>query len=147
MTPNLDTMGFPATFLSGVTLTSSILYLSLLHHNSNRVHQASLLRQQSVLLNSLVESPPPHSPEYNPETSHGRYPLDIIYTPDDPYGRFRGGGARYQVQRASLVERWKITWNREVEGAVRWVQGFETGRVREGVEARWRNWRDGQRRI
>lgn len=45
------------------------------------------------------------------------------------------------------MERWKDMWNRDVEGVVRWVQGVEVGRVREGVEARWREWRGGERRV
>ncbi|KAG7004667.1 hypothetical protein G7Y79_00024g056170 [Physcia stellaris] len=118
-------MGFPAAFLSGITLTSSILYLSLLHHNSNRIHQASLLRQQSHLLNSLLDTPPPHTPSYDPATSHGRYAPDAAYTPDDPYRRWRSGGQGYRVERVGLVERWKEMWNRDVEGAVRWVQGVD----------------------
>ena len=32
-----------------------------------------------------------------------------------------------------IVERWKDMWNRDVEGAVRWVQGVDLGRVGEGL--------------
>lgn len=45
-----------------------------------------------------------------------------------------------------MVERWKDMWNQEVEGAVRWVQGFELGRVRERLERRVGEWRTGGRR-
>lgn len=58
-----------------------------------------------------------------------------------------GEGNGYRVERIGLVEKWKDMWNRDVEGVVRWVYGFEVGRVREGVERRWRGWRDGERRI
>ena len=47
----------------------------------------------------------------------------------------------------SLVERWKEMWNRDVEGAVRWVQGVDLGRVGEGVGERLREWGGGERRV
>ena len=45
------------------------------------------------------------------------------------------------------METWKDGWNREVEGAVRWCQGFDWRGVREGVEGRARGWREGERRV
>jgi len=150
-------MGFPTAFLSSFTLTTSLLYLSLLHHQNARLHQAALLRQQSHLLNALVDSPPPHSPDYDPDTAHGRYPptdpsytsgaTDIAYAPDDPYGRYRRGGMGYRLQRGSVVERWKDMWNRDVEGVWRWVLGTDMREVREGLEKRVEDWREGERRV
>lgn len=46
-----------------------------------------------------------------------------------------------------MVERWKDMWNRDVEGAVRWVQGVDMRMVREGVEGRLRGWGGGERRV
>jgi altered-inheritance-of-mitochondria protein 5 len=149
-------MGFPTAFLSSFTLTTSILYLSLLHHQNARLHQAALLRQQSHLLNALVDSPPPHSPDYDPDTSHGRYPptdpsynsgTGVTDVPDDLYGRYRRGGMGYRLQRGSVVERWKDMWNRDVEGVWRWVLGTDMREVREGLEKRVEGWREGERRV
>jgi len=104
--------------LGGITLTSSLLYLSLAIHQRNRIHQAYLLQQQSLLLNSVVE------------------PL-----PEPPLP------PRYVLDKPSIVETVKDAWNEDIEGAVRWAQGVEWGRVREGMEARavgmWRRAREG----
>lgn len=45
------------------------------------------------------------------------------------------------------METWKDRWNGEVEGAVRWVQRFDWRRVREGLEGRAREWKEGERRV
>lgn len=54
---------------------------------------------------------------------------------------------RYVAARPSVVETVKDTWNEDVEGAVRWVQGVDWGRVRDGMEERltglWRRAREG----
>ena len=75
----------------GITLTTSVLYLSLSIHQRNRAYQSALLRQQSLLLTSLVE-PVPEPPE----------------------------PPRYIVDKPSIVEQFKDGWNSEIEGAVRW---------------------------
>jgi len=53
--------------LGGFTLTTTILYLSLSLHTRNRVYQSTLLSQQSLVLNNIVEPipapPPPASRE------------------------------------------------------------------------------------
>lgn len=54
---------------------------------------------------------------------------------------------RYRLQQGGWVERWKDGWNAEVEGAVRWVQAVRWGGVRDGVEGRLREWRQGERRV
>ena len=45
------------------------------------------------------------------------------------------------------MERWKEMWNRDVEGAVRWVQGVDLRGVREGVQERVRELGGGERRV
>ena len=45
------------------------------------------------------------------------------------------------------MERWKEMWNRDVEGAVRWVQGVDLSGVREGVQGRLRAWGGGERGV
>ena len=82
-----------------------------------------------------MDSPPPHSPDYDPETSHGRYP-----PAEDLYGRRVG-------REEGRVERWKDMWNQEVRGVARWVQAVDVGSVSEGVERRWAEWREGGRRV
>jgi len=98
-------MGFTAGFLGGATLTYSILYFSLSLHRANRSYQHTLLSQQSVLLNSVVEPLPP--------------------PPEPP---------AYTVKTAGLVEVLKDKWNAEVEGLVRRAQHTDWNQVRERVE-------------
>ncbi|MCJ1293949.1 hypothetical protein MMC34_005506 [Xylographa carneopallida] len=112
------TTGFPLLKISGLTLTSTALYISLLAHQRNRVRQAHLLHQQSLLLNSIVDP-------------------SIVPVEDAP---------RFVVQRAGWAETWKDRWNADVEGAVRWVQGVRWGEVREAVEGRALAWREGEPR-
>jgi len=97
-------MGFTTAFVSSVTLTTSILYLSLNVHQRNRAYQSALLRQQASVLNTIVE---PEAP------------------PPPPTAR---------EERTSLIETAKDRWNVEVEGAVRWAQGVQWGQVREKAE-------------
>ena len=62
-------------------------------------------------------------------------------------GGLREGIKDYRLQEKRGLERFKDGWNRELESGVRWVQGVNFGRVREGVEERVREWRDGERRV
>ena len=117
--PSISTIANIKSQFSGITLTSSVLYLSLFSHQRARLHQAYLLHQQSLLLTSIIDP-------------------EVIPIENAP---------RYVVKRANWVETWKDRWNSEVEGAVRWVQNVEWRKVREGVEGRWRGWNEGDRRI
>lgn len=119
------TMGFLTGLFSGLTLTTATLYLSLSVHQRSRLHQAAIVRQQSLLLNSLVDP-------------------SVLYRGDDHDDY---AAPRYRLQRGDWVERWKDEWNSEVEGAVRWVQAVRWGDLRDGVEGRWRDWREGGRRL
>lgn len=103
-------MGFTTGFLGGLTLTYSVLYLSVYVHRQNRTHQSLLLRQQSRLLNSVVDPP---EPEYAPPA--------------------------YRVEQAGLEEQLKDRWNREVEGLVRKAQHTDWEAVRIRWEARLGN--------
>ncbi|MCJ1451182.1 hypothetical protein MMC28_001517 [Mycoblastus sanguinarius] len=126
-------MGFTTSLFSGLTLTSTTLYLSLLYHQRARAHQAALLHQQALLLTSLTD----------PDLAS-----ELAATVDANFsGGLREGIRDYRLQPASLTERWKDGWNSEVEGAVRWMQGVRWGFVREGLEGRWRGWREGERRV
>ncbi|KAL8927775.1 MAG: hypothetical protein Q9208_002191, partial [Pyrenodesmia sp. 3 TL-2023] len=113
-------MGFTSGLLSGFTLTASTLYLTILIHTHHRVHQASLLHQQSLLLNSIVD------------------PASLPVEDTAP---------RYRIERGNWTERWKDGWNKEIEGGVRWAQGVQWAKVREALEGRLRSWRDGERRV
>ena len=126
-------MGFMTSLFSGFTLTSTTLYLSLLYHQRARAHQAALLHQQSLLLNSLT----------NPALAS-----DLATVAEENYsGGFREGIRDYRIEKAPWTERWKDGWNTEVANAVGWVQSIRWGKVREGLEERARDWRDGERRL
>ncbi len=125
-------MGFTTSLLSSFTLTTSLLYLTLLHHQRSRAHQAAILHQSSLILDSLTD----------PDLAS-----DLATIADDNYsGGLREGIQDYRLQRAGVVERWKDGWNREVEGLVRWGSGVEWRGVREGLEGRWEGWVQGRRR-
>ena len=126
-------MGFTINLFSGFTLTSTALYLSLLYHQRARTHQAALLHRQTLLLNSLSD----------PEVAS-----ELATIADANYsGGLREGIKPYRVEKAPWTERWKDRWNSEVEGAVRYVQGIRFRTVREGMEGRAREWREGERRL
>lgn len=84
-----------------------MLYLSLYLHRANRKYQHTLLAQQSVLLNSVVEPLPP--------------------LPETP---------AYDVRKVSLVETFKDRWNGEVESLVRTVEETDWNQVRARWESR-----------
>ena len=75
-------------------------------HTRNRLQQAALLRQQSLILTNIVEP----RPEPPPPTA--------------------------RIVRAGMVETAKDRWNGEVEGLVRRVQEVDWRSVREGLEDR-----------
>ncbi|KAB8606250.1 hypothetical protein FH972_025880 [Carpinus fangiana] len=58
--------------LGGITLTTGTLYLTLHLHRQNRLYQATLLRQQSMLLNNIVDPPLPGPPPVDREVRAGR---------------------------------------------------------------------------
>ena len=126
-------MGFTTNLLSGFTLTSTTLYLSLLYHQRARLHQAAILRQQALLLDSLSD------PELASELATI---ADANYS-----GGLREGVKPYRLERAPWTERWKDRWNSDLEGAVRYVQGIRWPAVREGIEGRVKEWKDGERRL
>lgn len=92
--------------LGGFTLISATLYLTLALHQQNRARQATLLRQQRLVLSNIVDPQPPA-----PEPRARQVPI-------------------------GLSEMAKDRWNREVEGAVRWVEEVDWRRVREKMEER-----------
>lgn len=97
------------------------------------MHQSALLHQQALLLNSLSD----------PEIAS-----ELATIADTNYsGGLREGIKPYRVEKAPWTERWKDGWNREIEGAVRYVHGIRWRTVREGMEGRAREWREGDRRL
>ncbi|KAF2840565.1 hypothetical protein M501DRAFT_1014577 [Patellaria atrata CBS 101060] len=97
-------MGFTTGLLSGLTLTSTLLYLTVSHHHLTRSNQRALIHRSTLLLTNIVEPLPP-LPE--------------------PVAREARGG---------LVETAKDIWNRELEGLVRRAQGVRWREVEERVE-------------
>ena len=125
-------MGFTTSLFSGFTLTSTTLYLTLLYHQRARARQAAILHQQSLILNSLTD----------PVIAS-----ELATMEDENYsGGLREGIKDYRLEKAPLAERWKDGWNRELEGAVRWMQGINWREVREAVEGRVVGWSEGERR-
>ena len=92
-----------------------------------------MLHQQSLLLTSLVD---------RDVASELSTIADANYS-----GGLREGIRDYRAVKAPLTERWKDGWNREVEGAVRWVQAVDWRRVRQGLETRIVGVKDRERRL
>ncbi|ERF74653.1 hypothetical protein EPUS_00783 [Endocarpon pusillum Z07020] len=115
--------------LGGLTLTYSLLYLSLYLHRTNRTQQHTLLSQQSLLLNSLLERPT-SSLSSTSRTRRTRIDPETLEVEE-------------RWKKDSLTERLKDRWNGEVEGMVRRVAETDWRAVRERWERRglnlWRN--------
>lgn len=92
-----------------------------------------MLHQQALLITSLTD------PDIASELATT---ADVNYS-----GGLREGIRDYRVVKAPWTERWKDGWNKEVEGAVRWVQGIEWSGAREGLERRVGDVSDGERRL
>ena len=122
-------MAFATSFLSGLTLTTTLLYLTLFHHQRSRIHQASILHASALQLNALVDP---------------KLASDLATMEDDNYS---GGMREYRLIRRTGLERFKDGWNRELENGVRWAHTIDLGRIRAGLEERLREWRGGDRRV
>jgi altered-inheritance-of-mitochondria protein 5 len=98
--------------LGGLTLTTTVLYLTTTLHSRNRAQQAALLRQQQLVLDNI------HSP-----------------APKDTQSPSR------EVQ-MGLLETAKDKWNKELEENVRRLQKQDWAGIRdrmeEGVANTWR---------
>jgi altered-inheritance-of-mitochondria protein 5 len=92
--------------LGGVTLTSAVLYLTISMHTQNRMQQATLLRQQRLVLSDFYE---PKKPEPEPAP---------------------------RVVPVGLVEMAKDRWNRSLEESIRTVYNTDWRKVREDAEDR-----------
>ncbi|KAL2196442.1 hypothetical protein P885DRAFT_61039 [Corynascus similis CBS 632.67] len=130
-------MGFIAGFAGGVTLTLSLTYLALLTHTSNRQAQSAVLRSQASALDALV--PPDDDPQYpgGRRRRNATVPLpDGTYRPRESLEQYRREGVTSDAKpgATSLIETAKTKWNSEVLSAVRWAQGKDWARVREGAE-------------
>ncbi|KAI9664729.1 MAG: hypothetical protein M1821_006177 [Bathelium mastoideum] len=99
-------MGFTTGFIGGITLTTSILYLTISVHQRNRATQSAFLRHQAATLNNFIEPALPSPPPTSRET------------------------------RVNWTETWKDRWNAELENAVRKLYAIDWDKVREGVEDR-----------
>ncbi|KAF2479914.1 hypothetical protein BDY17DRAFT_302912 [Neohortaea acidophila] len=97
-------MGFTTGLLGGFTLTTTLLYLSLSLHARNRVHQAALLHQQSLILTNLVDPQPALPPPASREV------------------------------RVGIWETAKDKWNARLESEVRRLQHMDWNEVRERME-------------
>jgi altered-inheritance-of-mitochondria protein 5 len=86
--------------LGGITLTTSLLYLSAAYHRQNRLQQSISLSQQNAVLHNLVEPQPAAPPP------------------------------RARMVNAGLVEEAKDRWNGEIEGLVRRMHNTDWNEVR-----------------
>ncbi|KAG2414083.1 hypothetical protein HFD88_003274 [Aspergillus terreus] len=107
-------MGFISGFFSGFALTTSVLYLSIQVHRSNRLEQRNLIREQTQLLNWLA----------SPTGAYDRRLIPIeVRQPEkkDPA----------EPPRYPMKDLLKHRWNEEVQTL-----------ARKAVETRWEDVRD-----
>ncbi|MDI1487310.1 MAG: hypothetical protein OHK93_006579 [Ramalina farinacea] len=122
-------MGFSSSFISGFTLTSTIIYLSLLHHQRSRSHQASILHASSQRLETLI----------NPQLTS-----NLATMHDENYsGGLREGIHDYRLVERGYMERFKDGWNRELGAGMQRVLGSNFGSVGRAVEERVEGWATG----
>ena len=124
-------MGFSSSFIAGFTLTSTVIYLSLLHHQRSRSHQASILHASSQRLETLVD---PHL------TSNLAAMNDENYS-----GGLREGINDYRLVERGYVERFKDGWNRELGAGMQRVLGSSFGGVGRAAEERLEGWATGEK--
>jgi len=91
--------------LGGLTLTTALIHISLSIHARNRIAQSAHLHQQSLILNRLVDGPPPPLPAAAP-----------------------------RVVQAGVWETAKDRWNAELEGNVKKLQSTDWNGVRDQIE-------------
>ena len=126
-------MAFTTSLLSGLTLTSTIFYFTLLYHQRSRDQQSTILRASALQLNTLADP---------------KLASEIATIEDQNYsGGFREGVKDYRLIRKTGLERFKDGWNRELESGVRWFHQLDLNRTREGLEDRFQEWKGDQRRL
>ena len=122
-------MAFTTSFLSSITIATTLCYFALLQHQRTRLEQATIIRSCAQNLDALVD----------PQLA-----AHLATIKDENYS---GGMREYRIVRQGGLERFKDGWNRELEHGIRWVHDIELGRVREALEARYRQWKGGERRV
>ncbi|PWY81831.1 hypothetical protein BO70DRAFT_362261 [Aspergillus heteromorphus CBS 117.55] len=94
-------MGFFTGFCSGFALTSSVLYLAVQAHRSNRLEQRQTIREQTRALNWVAESTGAYDRRLLPRED--LLLMEQKATPPEP----------------TLQDHLKHRWNQEVEGLAR----------------------------
>ncbi|KAI9706238.1 MAG: hypothetical protein M1820_004813 [Bogoriella megaspora] len=97
-------MGFTTGFIGGLTLTTSVLYVTLSIHRQNRLSQSAFLRNQAIALNNFSDPQPLAPPPTARET------------------------------RLNWSETWKDRWNTELENGVRRLYAVNWNEVRDDTE-------------
>ncbi|KAJ9273444.1 hypothetical protein DTO212C5_518 [Paecilomyces variotii] len=105
-------MGFLAGFFGGFALTTSVLYLSVQVHRSNRLEQQRAIREQTEILNTLASPAGAYYRRFAPEVPEQK-PRD------------------FETERAGTKALLKEKWNREVEAL-----------ARKAYEVRWEDMRE-----
>lgn len=147
--------------LIGLLIPPAATYFTLHTYNRRLLEQSLLLQESTILADSAVPPPEPdttHPPSFNSSSQPpaGTTAADrAVQRYENTLHRYHHGysaplgterGVR-AVIKPGLGQRLKESWNGEVEGILRRMQGIEWRTVREGVERRYAEWRDGERKI
>ncbi|KAK2760877.1 hypothetical protein FQN54_002117 [Arachnomyces sp. PD_36] len=121
-------MGFTSGFAGGLTLTTSILYLTLHLHRSNRLYQHTLLREQIDILNSIASA--------NTAEADALRDAIELRNSERRRGVYRTEGEEVQ-RRPTVTDLLKERWNGELIALVRRTHEIRWEKVWENAGEGW----------
>ena len=154
-------MPFIYPLVLGLLIPPTATYLTLHAYNRRLLQQSLLLQESTIIANSAV---PPLEPNTTHPASFSSSPIPppgstaadrAVATYEESLHRYHHGysaptgpqnGIR-RVVKPGMGERLKERWNWEVESLVRRMQRIEWRTVREAMERRWEEWREGGRKF
>ncbi|KAL2817882.1 hypothetical protein BJX63DRAFT_429572 [Aspergillus granulosus] len=114
-------MGFFAGFFSGFALTTSMLYLTIQVHRSNRLAQRNAIREQTQAINYLALS----------RGAYDRRLLPADKDAEEVSAQVMGLGSSRSGSGSGMQDQLKHQWNEEVRKL-----------ARKAYESRWEDVRD-----
>ncbi|PKY00888.1 hypothetical protein P168DRAFT_330185 [Aspergillus campestris IBT 28561] len=118
-------MGFFSGFFSGFALTTTVLYLSVQVHRSNRLDQRNTIREHTRILNELASPVGAYDRRLAPKDR------DLRAVTDQP--------AQTPPSRPTVQAMFKHRWNQEVEKLARRAYESRWEDARDAAAEGWKN--------
>ncbi|KAL4809730.1 hypothetical protein BDV18DRAFT_157476 [Aspergillus unguis] len=118
-------MGFFTGFLSGFTLTTSVLYVTLQVHRSTRLDQKSAIREQTKAIDWLA-------------SSRGAYDRRLLPKGDEARASTPMDREASEASRHRMKNQFKHRWNEEVRTLARKAYQTSWEDVRDVAAEGWR---------